>query len=85
LRVSAAGFSDLPYPTRYIPLHCEIKGLTSWAARIAHEFSLIDVANAMSAFAIAGVVGSLIVAVTPQQWPRWTPIVGAMLVLVCGL
>ena len=52
---------------------------------VAHGFSIGSVANAMSAFAIMGVVGSLTAAAAPQQMPRWAGTAAALGVLWCGL
>ncbi len=52
---------------------------------ISHGFPVRGVANAMSAFAVAGIAGSLAAATVPQRWPRWATIGAAMLVLWLGL
>jgi predicted MFS family arabinose efflux permease len=52
---------------------------------ISHGFPVRGVANAMSAFAIAGIAGSLAAAAVPQRWPRWATVCAAMLVLWLGL
>ncbi len=52
---------------------------------VSHGFSVSGVANAMSAFAIVGIIGSLTAAATPQRWPRWA-VMGIILpILWCGL
>ncbi len=51
----------------------------------AHGFSVGGVANAMSAWAILGVIGSFSVAALPHHLPRWMAIGVAMLVLYAGL
>lgn len=51
----------------------------------SHGFTVAGVANAMSAFAILGIVGSLTAAVLPLHLPRWIAISGALLVLWAGL
>jgi predicted MFS family arabinose efflux permease len=52
---------------------------------ISHGFSVSGVANAMSAFAIMGVFGSLGAAITPRRIPRWLAMGAALLLLVAGL
>ncbi len=52
---------------------------------VSHGFAVRSVANAMSAFAIAGIAGSLIAGVVPQRIARSAAIAVALLVLWCGL
>ena len=52
---------------------------------VSHGFSVGAVANAMSAFAIAGIGGSLAAASVPARWPRWAAIAAALIVLWIGL
>lgn len=53
---------------------------------VAHGFPLTSVANAMSAFAIFGIAGSLAAAALPGEWPpRWLAIALALLLLWAGL
>jgi predicted MFS family arabinose efflux permease len=50
---------------------------------VSHGFSIGGVANAMSAFAIIGVVGSFAAAALPPRTPRWFAI-GVTLLVLCG-
>jgi predicted MFS family arabinose efflux permease len=52
---------------------------------VSHGFSVGAVANAMSAFAIAGIAGSLAAASVPARWPRWSANASALIVLCIGL
>lgn len=52
---------------------------------VSHGFSVGGVANAMSTFAILGVVGSFSAASLPHHTPRWHAIGLALLVLCGGL
>jgi MFS family permease len=52
---------------------------------ISHGFTVGGVANAMSAFAIMGIVGSLVAAAVPHRLPRSLLIGGALLALFGGL
>jgi hypothetical protein len=52
---------------------------------ISHGFTVSGVANAMSAFAIMGILGSLAAGIAPQRIPRWRPIAVALLFLYGGL
>jgi Major Facilitator Superfamily len=52
---------------------------------ITHGFSVTGVANAMSMFAIAGIVGSFSAAALPNSTLRWLTIGIALLVLFTGL
>jgi len=51
----------------------------------SHGYSIGAVADAMSAFAIAGIVGSFSAAIAPHRWPRWPAMSAALLLLWCGL
>jgi len=52
---------------------------------ISHGFSVGGVANAMSAFAIVGIGGSVAAAAIPLRWPRSAAIGAALIVLWMGL
>lgn len=52
---------------------------------IAHEFSASRVADAMSIFAVMGIIGSLGAAVLPQRVPRVIAIMAALCALLPGL
>jgi predicted MFS family arabinose efflux permease len=51
----------------------------------SHGFTVASVANAMSAFAIAGVVGSFTMSALPRRVPSWIIASAALLTLWCGL
>jgi hypothetical protein len=51
----------------------------------SHGFSVVGVANAMSAFAIMGIVGSLSAAALPSRMPTWIPLGAALALLSSGL
>lgn len=51
----------------------------------SHGFTVAAVANAMSAFAIAGMVGSFTMSAVPRQVPSWLIAGAALLALWCGL
>jgi predicted MFS family arabinose efflux permease len=50
---------------------------------ISHGFSVVDVANAMSTFAVMGVVGSFASGAIPHRTPRWLAI-GVAFLFLCG-
>ncbi len=52
---------------------------------VSHGFTVSGVANAMSVFALMGVLGSLSAAVAPQRMPRTAAIAVAFLLLCGGL
>jgi predicted MFS family arabinose efflux permease len=51
----------------------------------SHGFTVVGVANAMSAFAMAGMVGSFTMSAVPRRVPSWIIGSTALLALWCGL
>jgi hypothetical protein len=52
---------------------------------VSHGFTVAGVANAMFAFAIAGMLGSFTMSAVPRQVPSWLIASAALLALWCGL
>jgi predicted MFS family arabinose efflux permease len=52
---------------------------------VSHGYSVAQVANGMSAFALIGIAGSLTAAATPARWPRWAVVAAVLPLLWCGL